>query len=606
MRTTGVAVTALVSTDVTFASGLSYNGTTDPAQDFTIHIDATGLRSGTRYYYRFIATGATSLTGTFVTAPDPSAPAPVNFGFTGDADGLMRPYPATFSSHFTPPGASGFGTNNFDFFVWLGDTIYETASGPPNTSPAVAIPPVISDYWRKYREQFFPVNTGPYPGLTNFFDSNGHYTLIDNHELGNREFINGGAPAAAPFNTTNPVFDVNVTGTYMHNNAGFKTTLQAYTGYQPIRSPMISAPGDTRTDGTQKMFFAQRWGANAIFINVDDRSYRDIRLRNASGDDNGPRADNPLRTMLGATQLAWLEQTLSDAEAAGVAWKIVAISSPIDQIGPIGGSFILTNGPNNGPGTYSTTESDGGKSWMGGYRTERNTLLKYIADNHIRHVLFITTDDHQVRINELGYFTQFDANNTPIQSSYIRVPGVFLVVAGPIGATGPDGITDHSFANILTLAQNFSALQTADGIDPVGLDPNFPGLHNVVREGDPSANTTRQTFDFYSPDTFNYVSFNIGTCPTLTASVYGINSYATNTLPQPPATSNVRPILSFQVDGDITPPLISAVVANPNSLWPPNQKMVPVTISVAATDACGIASEKIVSVTSNEPSDGTE
>jgi hypothetical protein len=31
--------------------------------------------------------------------------------------------------------------------------------------------------------------------------------------------------------------------------------------------------------------------------------------------------------------------------------------------------------------------------------------------------------------------------------------------------------------------------------------------------------------------------------------------------------------------------------------------MVPVTLSVAATDACGIASAKIVSVTSNEPQD---
>ena len=88
--------------------------------------------------------------------------------------------------------------------------------------------------------------------------------------------------------------------------------------------------------------------------------------------------------------------------------------------------------------------------------------------------------------------------------------------------------------------------------------------------------------------------------------MFGINSYATNTFPQPPATSDVRQILSFQVDGDITPPRISTVLAKPNSLWPPNQKMAPVVISAAATDACGIASEKIVSVTSNEPSDGTD
>jgi phosphodiesterase/alkaline phosphatase D-like protein len=440
----GVALTAQVTTDPTFASGLAFTGTTDPAQDYTIHLDTTGLQSGTRYFYRFVASDNTvSQVGTFVTAPDPTAQVPVNFGFTGDADGLMRPYDATASANFTPPGAPGFGPQNYDYFVWLGDTIYETASGQgtPNFSPAVSNTPTLSDYWRKYREQFLPVSTGAYPGLTNFFDSNGHYTLLDNHELGNRQFINGGAPANAPFNTTDPSFDMNITGTYMHNTPGFQVVEQAYTDYQPIRVQTVSSPLDPRSDGTQQLYFDQQWGANSIFFNLDDRTYRDIRLRNASGDDNGPRADNPKRRMLGFTQTQWFEQALLAAQQQGVTWKFVAVSSPIDQIGPIGGSFTLTNGPNNTPGTYSTTESDGGKSWMGGYRYDRNQLLQFIADNHIDHVVFLSTDDHQLRVNELGYFTQFDANRTPIQSSYTRVPGAFEVVAGPIGATGPDGIT---------------------------------------------------------------------------------------------------------------------------------------------------------------------
>ena len=61
-----------------------------------------------------------------------------NLGFTGDADGLMRPYDAT--SNVTSPGVPGFAQQNFDYFVWLGDTIYETASGSTttdNVSPAV-------------------------------------------------------------------------------------------------------------------------------------------------------------------------------------------------------------------------------------------------------------------------------------------------------------------------------------------------------------------------------------------------------------------------------------------------------------------------------------
>ena len=70
-------------------------------------------------------------------------------------------------------------------------------------------------------------------------------------------------------------------------------------------------------------------------MNADSRSYRDIRLKtsDASADDTGPRADNPHRTFLGATQLAWLKQTLLDAQNNGTTWKFVSVSDPIDQIG---------------------------------------------------------------------------------------------------------------------------------------------------------------------------------------------------------------------------------------------------------------------------------
>src|SRR5262249_19288680 len=302
----------------------------------------------------------------------------------------------------------------------------------------------------------------------------------------------GGAPAGTPpgagVDAANPSFDVNTTGKFINQTPGFKALVQAYTDYQPIRMQTVSAPDDPPSDGTHHLYFSQQWGGNTIFFNLDDRSYRDIRLKTATGaDDTGPRADNPDRTMLGQTQLQWFEQGLLDAQANGVTWKFVAVSSPIDQIGPIGGSFTIKNAD----GTYSNVESDGGKSWMGGYRSERNQLLQFIADNHIDHVVFLTTDDHQGRINELGYFTDStDPTNSPAyQASYTRVPGVFQILVGPIGAGGPDVITDHSFANVKSLADSFASQQEARGIDPIGLDPSFPGLQNVFREGDPSADT---------------------------------------------------------------------------------------------------------------------
>jgi phosphodiesterase/alkaline phosphatase D-like protein len=547
----GVALTALVSKDSTFATGAFYTGTSDPTQDYTIHLDATNLQAGTHYYYRFTASdGTVSQVGTFVTAPDAGTAAPLHFGFTGDADGLMRPYPA--ADAVTAPGTPSFAGQQFDTFIWLGDTIYETASGstatdnisPVTPSTAVAanitpanLPALEQAYWAKYRQQLQPVSTGPDAGLQTFFASTGHFTLLDNHELGNKQVINGGAPQGSPdgigVDPTVTANDVNTTGSFMNQTGVFKTLVQAYTDYQPIRVQKVNAPGDLRSDGTQQLYFAQQWGANAEFFNLDDRSYRDIRLKqpgNPSADDTGVRADNPNRTMLGQTQLAWFEQSLLAAQANGVTWKFVSVSSPIDQIGAIGSG------------------ADGGKSWMGGYRAERNELLKFIADNHIDHVVFLTTDDHQVRINELGYFTQFDANGTPIQSSYTRVPGAFQILVGPIGATGPDTITDHSIANIKSLAQNLANQEIAAGVDPIGLDPNFPGLKNVSREGDPNANANRSPFDFYSPDTFNYAVLDVDASgKNLTVTVNGLNSYAVNTFPQPNPNNPVRQILQFTI-----------------------------------------------------------
>jgi hypothetical protein len=58
---------------------------------------------------------------------------------------------------------------------------------------------------------------------------------------------------------------------------------------------------------------------------------------------------------------------------------------------------------------------------------------------------------------------------------------------------------------------------------------------------------------------------------------------------------------------DKTPPGISKMTASPNVLWPPNHRMVPVSLAVAVADACdaSVASScRITSVTSNEGNAG--
>jgi alkaline phosphatase D len=500
----------------------SYKGVTDAVRAGTIKIDATGLNSHAHYFYRFVAEdGGVSPAGRFTTAPRDEEKVAIRFGFSGDTSGAFRPFPLVHR----------FGELKLDYFIFLGDTMYELPSkGSPAASDPFADPAqALADYRRKYLENILPVKPGGFPGLQALFAAQGNYTLLDNHELGNAQFQSGGAPPGNPLgkgtDATDPANDANGSCSFMNQTPGFAALLQAYRDFEPVRERRVSAPGDCRSDGTWQLYFAQRWGANSIFINLDDRSYRDIQIG-----DTGPRADNPARTMLGATQLKWLKQVLADAQKQGVAWKIVAISSPIDQAGSFGPVFPW----------------DGPKSWIGGYRAERNDLLKYIADNHIEHVVFLTTDDHLNRVQGLGYLS--DAGDP---KSRKPVPGAFTVVAGPIGALAPDRFTQHDYASVKKVADTLAADERAAGIEPIGLRPNFPGLKQVHREGDPEADALRQPVDFYSADTFNYVTLEISADgKSLAVDTWGIDSYPANSFPEPSEASARRCILGFRIEAD--------------------------------------------------------
>jgi alkaline phosphatase D len=277
------SLTAQVATDQGFANIVaSLGGTTAADSDFTLKLLASGLAANTRYYYRFLApSGVVSPTGQFTTAPAPNRRAAVKFGFSGDADGRFRPYPSI----------ANLAAQNLDFFVFLGDAMYETAStGSPavplitgETTDPRQLEEGLKAYDRKYLENMLGVDpaTGQpsasgQQSLQPMLAATGSYTLLDNHELGNRSLQSGGAPPSAPPDITDPAFDVNTTGSYDNKTAAFRTLQKAFLDFHPTRSsiagdsahgytlsgPRVTAPADLRSDGTPQLYFAQQWGAN--------------------------------------------------------------------------------------------------------------------------------------------------------------------------------------------------------------------------------------------------------------------------------------------------------------------------------------------------------
>ena len=547
-----VGLTAQVATDAGFSTIVwSGSASTVAANDYTLKLNASGLTSNSHYFYRFTDGTTASQSGQFTTTPTAAQNVAFKFGFTGDADGRFRAYPS-LANFGTAANAGSVGLNAF---VFLGDTMYETAStGSPAvplltpTSTAAASQAALATYNSKYLENISGVSaagtatTAGQQGLGSFLAVQGSYTLLDNHELGNKKLQSGGAPLAAASPNTNPAFDVNTTGAYNNQTVAFQTTEKAFLNYHPtavniegspstgltITGPTVVNPADPRSNGTAQQYFTRSWGHNAEYIQLDDRSYRDVRLDVIGG----PRADQTGRTMLGSTQLQWFKSQLAATQAAGTIWKVISVSTPIDQTGG----------------------NQDSKSWFGNYRAERNDILKYIADNHIDHVIFLTTDDHEMRTTQL----QYEPDPVGHPGVFALVPGAFQIVSGPLGAGGPDAITDHSFANIQALLNTLSTAVDnnpdliAHGDPAIGL-VGVHGLNNVYRAGDPNAATAPSSVDFFSPDQFGYTTLAFDTFGNLRVESWGVNSYAANCYASATCAASVAGvapslIMAFQIE----------------------------------------------------------
>jgi phosphodiesterase/alkaline phosphatase D-like protein len=428
---------------------------TRPADDLTVHAVVDGLAAGTRYHYRFqAADGARSETGTCRTAYAPNVAAPLAFAFSGDTDWIWRPFPLL----------RALNRESLDFFVFLGDLIYEWTDDAADFA-ARPVAETLDEYRAIYRRT--RTSRAEDPSLAFLRDTYarfGQYSVFDNHETGLSRadpsaprYSQGGAPAGDGMHA------------FVNQTPGFVDRIRAYADYQPIRARQVEDTGDPRLDGTGRYYYAQQWGRDAVLIVADDRSYRDAEL--ASADD--PAADSPDRTILGRPQLAWLEETLRAAQARGTTWKLVVISSPIQELGRAAEVGVDLDLP---------------KTWAGGYRAERNRLLRFIAEEGIDNVVFLTTDYHFTQVNNLRY----QARHGDPTSSRLPAGNAWEIIAGPLGAfpvlppvgaplEGRTGraadhvIVDTFNGDVPSTIPAFRGLRPA-GLDPVGLEPDFPGL----------------------------------------------------------------------------------------------------------------------------------
>jgi len=312
------------------------------ANDFCVKVEAGGLEPGRRYFYRFLSASGPSETGRTRTAPHDGAESLsiAVFSCANFAFGYFHAY------------AHAAARDDIDLVVHTGDYIYEMQRGAyPSAAEAVAgrvIDPVtetvtLSDYYQRYATYHTD------PGLLELRRTKPMTAVWDDHEIANDAWREHAQAHHTP-----------TEGAYLDRVAA---AAKAYFDWLPIRRP------DPRT---LRLYRHLDWGGLARIVLLDTRfvgrdrqlDYRtELLPRLAQGGADAAaitaeyRAnvlDDPSRSLLGAVQEDWFNDTLAQSKQRGQTWQIVA-------------QQVIVGGPRAAPGMtrmLPDSASPGTRAWF--------------------------------------------------------------------------------------------------------------------------------------------------------------------------------------------------------------------------------------------------
>ena len=342
---TDAAVTWEVATDAAFATvAAKGTATATAADDFTLHVDATGLQPDTRYWFRFTA-GPSSVIGRTRTMPAVDAtPEKLRFGF-----GSCQDWQGGFYAAHRDAVAS-----DLDLFVWLGDYIYEygaAANAPRQHTGDTCL--TLADYRARYAlyrsDRDLQAAHASYPWLV----------VWDDHEVQN--------------NYAGAISE----DTSVSQEAFLARRAQAYRAWWEWMPTRLPKP----TDASLRIYREVAFGTLARLFLLDGRQYRsDQACGDAVLSTAPPCAEwgDAGRTMLGDDQEAWLLQGLGASTAT---WNV------------LGNQVVMGDARLNG----AVLNYD---QWDG-YPAARQRLLDGIAASGRKNVVVVTGDIHLSAVADL-------------------------------------------------------------------------------------------------------------------------------------------------------------------------------------------------------------
>jgi alkaline phosphatase D len=206
------------------------------------------------------------------------------------------------------------------------------------------------------------------------------------------------------------------------------------------------SPIDRNITDPNRIYRSFQWGNELDLLILDARSDR-------SRNDVTDTIENN-KTMLGSEQLTWLKDKLLHSNAI---WKIVSSDVPISIPTGVNSSKFGRDGWANGISLDFSSKT--------GFERELEKIMKFIDDNNIKNVVFVTTDVHFPII--LKYNRDMNGDGDSV--------GVYEIISGPLSAftlgipSAPLLMPDPTFKPTVFYVEggifNFAYIQIVEGTD---------------------------------------------------------------------------------------------------------------------------------------------
>ena len=421
--------------------------TTGPDADYTVRVDVTGLDAGTTYYYGFTHNDLPSLTGRTRTVPTGDQSEHLKFGVVSCSN-----YQAGYFNAYRRLAER----NDLDAIIHLGDYIYEYANQEIANDDVVDDRPVepetevvtLADYRTRYSTYRLDTN------LIRLHQQHPIIAVWDDHETANNSNVQG----AANHQTATE-------GDWQERVSNAK---RAWLEWMPAR-----------LTEDEPLYRSIRYGDLAELMLLDTRiEGRDPQIN----DVNSPVLQDTARQLLGAEQLQWLTDRLTQSDAQ---WKLIGQQVVFSEFNIGWASLLLPIFE------YDEFESFYLDIWDG-YPAERNRVLDVLEENAIDNVVLLTGDIHSGfafdvprRAVDVVFQDTAGLSDVPVffPSNYDPETGAGSLAVEFVGNSVTSANFDEtaSFATALT-AQINSPLVSSSGVNLGNPNPHMP-YANLVDHG---------------------------------------------------------------------------------------------------------------------------